>query len=466
LNHADFEELCEDIQKNGLLEPITLYQGEIIDGRHRYDACIKVGIEPRYFEYEGNDPVAYVISKNNIRRQLNDIDKAIAARKLANIKKGQNVRWIDKEGEDIPRGISSQNELFSPITVEDAAKTFDTSTNSIWRATPIVENGSDELFNAISEGKVKNITLAGEIAKLPKEEQAEIVAKGEKEILAKAKELKNAKIEEKIKKKQEEKQKIFENIKTVPPHERNPLMVDFDQAYQLGNSITKLKPLENDSIDLVLTDPPYGIDYNNNRREVSRLSTEQGISNDKDNLELLNEVAKEACRVLKPGRHLYWFGRADVIFPQIEMLKNSGFTVKNVLIWLKNNHGTGDLLYSYASRYEVCVYAIKDARKNSLWNKDQNRPLIEVDGISRHDDILEFSKVSSGDLIHDHQKPLELLHFLLSKSSYEGETVLDPFAGSGSTLIASLLAGRKAIGFEIDPTIRENSLKEWTVKYG
>ena len=207
-----------------------------------------------------------------------------------------------------------------------------------------------------------------------------------------------------------------------------------------------LKYLENDSIDLVITDPPYGIDYYTNRRKNKTRLTENGIQGDsKNNLELIEIVIKELYRILKPGRHIYWFGRFDSIAKHIELFKKTGFIVKNNLIWVKNNHGIGDLYYSYAPKYECILYAIKPAKKKFKLKKFK--------GKTRHSDILEFNKIPSKLLIHDHEKPTELLEFLIEKSSNKNEIILDPFMGSGQTMFAAFNRNRQFIGFEIDKRI-------------
>jgi ParB-like chromosome segregation protein Spo0J len=73
----DFDQMTEDI-RGGLLEPIWLYEGKILDGWHRYRAAKKVGLEPKTREYRGDDPVAFVRSMNIIRRHLSNTEKAIA----------------------------------------------------------------------------------------------------------------------------------------------------------------------------------------------------------------------------------------------------------------------------------------------------------------------------------------------------------------------------------------------------
>lgn len=221
------------------------------------------------------------------------------------------------------------------------------------------------------------------------------------------------------------------------------------------NCLEIIRKIPSNSIDLILTDSPYGIDYKNNRRKKNgRIKTENGILNDERlNIYFLKEVIKECYRILKDGRHFYWFGRFDALVKQAIEIENVGFKIKNELIWLKNNHGTGDLKYSYGTKHESIIYAIKKETKTS-----KIFPLQKLeDGITRHNNILEFAKVNKKEMIHDHQKPIELLSFLIKKSSMENEIVLDPFMGSGSTIIAAKKLNRKAIGIELNKEIFEEA---------
>lgn len=87
------------------------------------------------------------------------------------------------------------------------------------------------------------------------------------------------------------------------------------------------------------------------------------------------------------------------------------------------------------------------------------RELNIVDGTQRHDDIMNFSKVSHQKLIHPHQKPLDLLEFLIEKSTNEGDIILDMFAGVGSTLKASLGKNRQCIAIELDDSVYKNGIE-------
>ena len=93
MNTEEIKMLCQDMQEHGydVSQPITLFNGLILDGRNRQKAADTVGIVPEYEEYTGNDPLAFVISHNLHRRHLNETQRAIVANRLANMRQGERT---------------------------------------------------------------------------------------------------------------------------------------------------------------------------------------------------------------------------------------------------------------------------------------------------------------------------------------------------------------------------------------
>lgn len=190
---------------------------------------------------------------------------------------------------------------------------------------------------------------------------------------------------------------------------------------------TGIKEVANNSVDLVLTDPPYGMSYQSNRRKEKHKS----IKND-TNLDWLGEWCEELKRVTKDEAHLYVF----CSWHNVEVFKHflgQHFNVKNILIWEKNNHGSGDLKGDYAPKYEMIIFC-SNGLKKLKGGRDAN--------------VIKSPKTLN--TFHSTEKPVDLLAYLIEKSTDKGDLVLDTFAGSCSTAIASRQTGRICICFEIE----------------
>jgi site-specific DNA-methyltransferase (adenine-specific) len=223
---------------------------------------------------------------------------------------------------------------------------------------------------------------------------------------------------------------------------------EFVNRFICGDCFEQLRSLPDGCVDLVLTDPPYGIDYQSNRR-VSRPKLPQ-FENDID-LSWVDGWVDEVHRVLKDDRHFYCFTRYDM-YPVFYNSISRKFKVKNCLIWVKNNHGSGDLNGSYAPQYEMIIFAVKGKR--------------HLNG-SRDSDVLGGMNVPSAHRYHATQKPVDVLRQLIEKSTEPDEIVLDPFAGVGSTGLACLMTSgkgsdgqlRRYLLFELNPDFVEKGRK-------
>lgn len=104
----EFDDLVQDIKAHGLLEPIVLIEGKILDGRNRYKACQRADVKPKFVDYQGNGALSYVVSKNVLRRHLNesqrgvialDVEKELAKEAAERMRSGRTALGSEKKGE-------------------------------------------------------------------------------------------------------------------------------------------------------------------------------------------------------------------------------------------------------------------------------------------------------------------------------------------------------------------------------
>ena len=204
-------------------------------------------------------------------------------------------------------------------------------------------------------------------------------------------------------------------------------MEEYVNSIILGDCLEFMRKLPDKCVDLILTDPPYGMQWQSGWREKKH----QKIIGD-NNLGWLPEWLKEVARVIKDDAHLYIFcsfHKIDVFKAAIE----KHFPVKNILIWHKNNFGCGDLKGDYAPQYEMILFCNPGGKPISP---------------PRESNILFFAKAKNE--LHPTQKPIPLFSHLIQKSTDENALILDPFSGSGTTAIAAHRLGRRFICIEKD----------------
>ena len=211
-----------------------------------------------------------------------------------------------------------------------------------------------------------------------------------------------------------------------------------------------MKRIPDGSVDLIVTDPPYLMNYKTGRRKDKSHRFNDVILND-DNEQLITDYVKECYRILKDDTAMYLFcssNKVDFFKRELEKL----FSIKNMIIWVKNNHTAGDLESAFGRKYEIVFLVNKGQRK---FNGE------------RLTDIWEFPKVSSDGQLHQNQKPIELIKRCIEKHSNVGDVVFDGFMGSGTTAAAALDINRNYIGFELDEyyfNVAEKRLKHHTTQ--
>lgn len=242
--------------------------------------------------------------------------------------------------------------------------------------------------------------------------------------------------------------------------------------------------------DLIVTDPPYNVDYEdkaellNKYRDCSRVqkATNTKIDNDKMNDTQFTEFLQKAFSVmfehLKTGGVFYiWYAQLKSI--QFETaLKNAGGQIRQFIIWVKNHFSLS--MTDYQWRHEPCLYGWKNGA-NHYW--DGRRDLTTV-----YDEKPDYKKMNKDQLLqeitklrgdnipntiiyedkparneeHPTMKPVKLFQRLIKNSSKEDDAILDPFGGSGTSIIACEKLNRTAYVMELDPHYCDVIRRRWT----
>jgi DNA modification methylase len=177
------------------------------------------------------------------------------------------------------------------------------------------------------------------------------------------------------------------------------------------------------SVDFILTDPPYLVNY--------RDRSGRSLTNDSGDGAWLKPAFREMHRVLRPDSlcvSFYGWNKVDLF---MDAWKSAGFGIVGHIVFRKSYASTARFL-----RYEhECAYLLA-----------KGRPALPA---SPMPDVLDWQY--SGNRLHPTQKPVEPMKKLIDAFTRPGNVVLDPFCGSGSTLLAARELGRNFIGIELDP---------------
>lgn len=207
-----------------------------------------------------------------------------------------------------------------------------------------------------------------------------------------------------------------------------------------GDCLQLMRDIPDGSVDLILTDPPYGINY---QLQISAKNIFDPIKNDSCNDIDFEAFFKECHRVLKPHGCLYIFGRFDFLTRIFDDIKRSRLRYMHDFLWLKGDMSSGNLNTFGATHELMLCFSKESARKAEV---------LLVDGeAKKRTKASYYGKLSSKEYYgHPTQKPVGLCAYIIESRTKEGELVLDPFAGSGSTCVAAKLLNRHYIGMELD----------------
>lgn len=196
--------------------------------------------------------------------------------------------------------------------------------------------------------------------------------------------------------------------------------------------------------DLLLTDPPYGVDYTGKTKDALKIQND--AKTDEEMIEFLSSAFRSADAVMKPGAVFYiWYaGTKEHAFDKACQL--TGWEVRQILIWAKNTMVMGRQDYQW--KHEPCIYGWKGGAGH-LWASDRKQTT-----------ILEFDRPTVNKE-HPTMKPIALFDYQIQNNTKGGDIVLDLFGGSGTTIMACEQNGRNACVMEYDPKYVDVIIKRW-----
>lgn len=243
--------------------------------------------------------------------------------------------------------------------------------------------------------------------------------------------------------------------------------------------------MQDEDADMIMTDPPYNVDYSGKAKSL--VHNDGKIINDQfDDEDSYRDFLEDTFRIqadrLKDGGAVYCWHASTHATSVTDALESVGITVRQQLIWVKDRLVIGRQDYQW--RHETCMYGWKDGAAHYFTADRTHQTVIDdrpdVDDLSKDElrelcrkllepdpqsSVLEYARPNAS-LLHPTTKPVIMIADLISNSSLRGWTVLDPFGGSGSTLIACEQTGRRCRMIELDPYYCDVIVKRWEALTG
>ena len=292
----------------------------------------------------------------------------------------------------------------------------------------------------------------------------------------------------------------LDEVREVEPDDSAPDRVRLGELWRMGDhvllcgdatspeDVKRLIEAGGGSADMLLTDPPYNVGLGwhmrpSEAKQLHRRTDGLVIENDKwdsdDEFEgFLREAIGNAASAIREGAAFYIWHAHNLSEPFFRAVRECGLTVRQCLVWAKNTFALGRQDYQW--RHEPCLYGWKDGAAHYFFDSRTETTVIEdakpdpkkmtkaelvefaqsVLTEKQASTVLEFDKPSRSEE-HPTMKPVKLFAYLVRNSSRPGDLVLDPFAGSGTTVIACEQLKRRAAVMELDPHYASVIVERW-----
>jgi len=425
LGQDELQELADDIAANGLRNAIVMYQKKILDGRNRWEACKIAGVEPRFTEFDGDDPIGWVVSQNLVRRHLTASQRAVVAYELLPI-----LEREAKQRQRLSRGRGKKGrkelDTFSANGRSSKIAARIAKTNSAYVQTiKSISRTAPELVDEIRAGR---LTVA--------------VA-----------------------------QRLANNKPNGKPKRRKRISADDAACVVRGDCMKLIPTLDDLSVNLVVTSPPYAEQRKGHYKGVSEADypawTVEWMAL------LWDKLADDGSVLIVIRPHINKGMLSDYVLKTRLALRDDGWTECDELIWLKptspplgNNRrprrAWESILWFSKTGKPFCnpkACGRESGRigfqgslrfgvdENGLVTSGQN--MDATNGVARCPDFFVAGVGETQESIdHPAVFPVSLAEQLILTFSREGDLVLDPFCGSGSSLCAAKKLSRDCRGFD------------------
>jgi ParB-like chromosome segregation protein Spo0J len=383
--------LEESILANGCRDALVVWEEEriLLDGHNRYDICTRLKIDDfdvKEISLPDRRAAMVWIIKNQVgRRNLSESQRSMCAAKLANLEHG---------------GDRSKGSIDLLTSQAKAAEQFNVSVPSLKRAKTVLEKGAAELIKAVTKDEIA-VSVAAEIAELPKADQVDVLEKGKSSMKAAVKEIKKKKAKaRKVKRAKQKAAAVAEN---------HPLK---GKSFKLlaGDLIKAGEEIADESVDTIITDPPYKEEF----------------------LEVYPKLAQLAGRVLVKGGHcLVMVGQAHLPRVLADLGSSPDLTYHWTIAYLTPGQSTQVFGRKVKSNWKPIIWLIKG--KNT-WEHVE-------DSIKSDENDKRF---------HEWGQSVGGIAQLIERFTVPKSLILDPFVGGGSTAIAALKLDRLFVGIDID----------------
>jgi DNA modification methylase len=424
LSDEELQELADDIGERGLLHPIVLLDGKVLDGRNRLEACKIAGVEPRFIEWDGDgSPLEWVISTNLIRRHLTSSQRAVIAHDILPLleeEAKQRQRLSNGRGKKVAKDLAT----FSGNGKATKAAAQIARTNSAYVETvKSLAEKAPQLVEKIRAG-VLSVPDAKRLADSDPADLDDILSEDDRAILKAAKE-----IRQRRKNERNERQVADERQQRTSSRKRRLWKITADQR------VVKCHAL--------ITDPPYG------------------ITNEPWEPDDLESFTREWCHRWSSceADFIAIFWSQEGMFDARNWFDESleGYQFQQILVWHASNDASPKNRQWFKQTWVPIFLYRRRGSKRAIISKSKSWDT-ELHNYDCHIASLPQTVYTGHDLKqHPCQKPVSVMRWLVNALTEPGELVVDPYCGVGSTGIAAVQLGRRFHGIEIDEAYRESA---------